>query len=159
EFFRASTDPRHTKVVYLLVLEGNDGEYGKKYYLLSQPVKEWTMKRASLAPFVKAMRLHLCINTDGNIFVWPIRLHHDSWSRSDSEVAAMAQSNWVRMYTPKNGRGHKCVVDKVIKDLPVFPTRPLLGKDGLIVEAFGTDFLICKTDHEVFIGLGERVSR
>src|SRR5207253_9893020 len=66
EFFRASTDPRHTKVVYLLVLEGNDGEYGKKYYLLSQPVKEWTMKRASLAPCVKAMSLHLCINTDRN---------------------------------------------------------------------------------------------
>lgn len=60
-----------------------------------------------VAEFAESVRLRLCVNRQGTVFLWPVKQPRDdqrgdSWRRSAAEAAAMAEAKWLRVSADMN---------------------------------------------------------
>jgi hypothetical protein len=82
-----------------------------------------------------------CVTSFGSMFIWPIRLVEgfgDSWCKSRLRIAAMAESQWVRV-PGSQGNGYTAVVSKKDHGEPKWQGANLdellaIAFDGRIVE-------------------------
>jgi hypothetical protein len=82
-----------------------------------------------------------CVTTFGSMFLWPIRLVEgfgDSWCKSKLRIAAMAESQWVRV-PGSQGNGYTAVVSRKDHGEPKWQGANLdelltIAFDGRVVE-------------------------
>jgi hypothetical protein len=82
-----------------------------------------------------------CVTTFGSMFIWPIRLTEgfgDSWCKSKLRIAAMAESQWVRV-PGSQGNGYIAVVSRKDHGEPKWQGANLdellaIAFDGRVVE-------------------------
>lgn len=87
--------------------------------------------------------LFTCINRQGTLFLWPIRIpngdgRHDHWSRSALEAAQMAESGWIRVVANMNLGGYELY--RANGDIPG-PDWPDLTFEEIIRIAFKDNFI------------------
>jgi hypothetical protein len=93
EWFRINPSPDYT--LDTLVMELKDS---RECYLIARTLRD----ELATEPTVSARRLHIALNRNGTVFLWPLRLpsaegRQDRWSESALLAAEAAKSNWVRL--------------------------------------------------------------
>ena len=75
---------------------------------------------------VTRRRLHLGVNRQGTVFLWPLRLsedgRNDAWARTALEAATMALRKWTRVQADMLMGGYRVALAK-IDVAPVWPTE------------------------------------
>lgn len=138
QFVRISTDPEHTLDCAILTLEGDDSPY-----LLSPSI-------ASLvAQDLKIVCLRLTIDRQGNVSLWPVPPIPDdgaenTWNSTQRQVAAMAETQWVRLSSNRAVGYYEAVVAQ--GDIPE-PIWPDLSFEEILTIAFGSTHVIEDRDH------------
>jgi hypothetical protein len=99
----------------------------------------WPGLSAEIIPTV----LLTCINRQGVLFLWSVRLpkgdgRHDHWSRSALEAAEMAQSGWVRMVANMSLGAYE--IYQANGDIPD-PEWPDISFERIIQIAFKDNFI------------------
>lgn len=86
EFFRVHPDPEWSIELVLFNWEKHD---------------EWHQVHpdlhASLRTDMKRVSLHCCINRADELFLWPIKIQNNSWSKSAFALAQEARESWIRI--------------------------------------------------------------
>jgi len=138
QFVRVSTDAEHALDCAILTLEGDDSPY-----LLSPSI-------ASLvAQDLKIVCLRLTIDRQGNVSLWPVPPMPDdgvenTWNSTQRQVAAMAETKWVRLSSNRAVVCYEAVVAQ--GDLPE-PIWPDLSFEEILTIAFGSTHVIEDRDH------------
>jgi hypothetical protein len=93
EWFQVNPSPGYTLDTLMLELKDS-----RECYLIA-PVL-WN--ELATEPTVSPRRLHVALNRDGTLFVWPLRLpradgRRDRWAESALEAAEAAKHDWVRL--------------------------------------------------------------
>ena len=93
EFFRVNPDPDY--VLDTVIFERENG-FDTETFMVAPEL------RPQLVDELKLVRLHLCVERRGTLFLWPLKLPGDSdagrsWRESALQVADVAQDHWVRM--------------------------------------------------------------
>lgn len=138
QFVRISTDPEHTLDCAILTLEGDDPPY-----LLSPSI-------ASLvAQDLKIVCLRLTIDRQGNVSLWPVPPIPDdgaenTWNSTQRQVAAMAETQWIRLSSNRAVGCYEAVVAQ--GDIPE-PIWPDLSFEEILSIAFGSTHVIEDRNH------------
>jgi hypothetical protein len=146
EFFRVNPDPAY--VIDGTVVEWESPTDGKQDYWLPPHLRPLAMNDA------KPVRVFVCMNKMGVLFLWPARIPSDgggrAWHESAFMIAEIAKANWVKMAGNRAAGAYEAF--KAAGDLgnPEWPDIPL---GELLKMAFGGERLITGPDHEVIRGL------
>jgi hypothetical protein len=94
--------------------------------------------------------LYLCINRDGAVFFWPIRMPDetgrlDAWNLSAHAAAARAQEKWTRIMSNRQAGMYDVLEASSLSDEPVWPSETI---DTLMRVAF-QGRIIDTMDHPV----------
>jgi hypothetical protein len=93
EWFRVNPSPDYT--LDTLVMELKETQ---ESYLVSRTLRD----ELATEPTVSPRRLHVALNRNGTVFLWPLRLppaegRQDRWSESALVAAEAAKTSWVRL--------------------------------------------------------------
>ena len=138
QFVRVSTDPEHRLDCAILKLEDDD-----RPYLLSPNI-------ASLVgQDLKIVSLRLTIDRQGNLSLWmvppiPENGAENTWNSTQRQVAAMAETKWVRLASNRAVGCYEAVVAQ--GDIPE-PIWPDLSFEDILDIAFGSTHVIEDRDH------------
>jgi hypothetical protein len=90
-------------------------------------------------------RLTLCFSRDSGLFLWPLKLPEqrkanqiDEWSQAALRIVKIAETQWVKMYTP---RGANCYSHKIGEGIKADPVWPSLSLNELAGRAFEGKYL------------------
>src|SRR5262245_44330216 len=83
--------------------------------------------------------MYACINRQGVVFLWPVRLpgadgRQLEWHRSAAEAAEMAMKRWVRVKANMNLGAYECFEASANIPEPVWPTG--LNCEQIVTVAF-----------------------
>jgi hypothetical protein len=139
EFFRVKNDSSLPFESLVLELKQE-----REIYLVAPEL--WLTLAKELTP--KA--LYLCINRDGAVFFWPIRLPNetggiDNWSKSAHAAASRAQEKWTRIMSNQQAGTYDVLEASSLSDEPVWPAESV---DVLMRVAF-QGRIIDSMDHPV----------
>jgi hypothetical protein len=137
-FVRVHPDKKYNQPAALLKLEDEE-----KPYLISESL------RSKLAQDVKIIILHLSIDRQGNIFLWPvppipIEGNENTWNQSQRQIAEMAKKQWLRL---SSNRVIGCYEPHPAKGVIPEPIWPNLSLDEVLHIAFGSMYIIDSLDH------------
>jgi hypothetical protein len=144
EFFRVHRD----YVVDMFVLEREDG-MDRETYLVQSNVQDLVL------PELRKVRLFVCINKRGTVFLWPVKLPREDvntgrrWQQSALQVAEQAKTLWVKMAGNKDLGAYEMFRAKGDLGEPQWPDK---SHRDLIEIAF-RDHLIDRSDHPVILEL------
>jgi hypothetical protein len=86
-------------------------------------------------------RLTLCLSRDSGLFLWPLRLPEqrranqiDEWSQAALRIVKLAETQWVKLYTPRGASCYSHKIGKGIKSEPSWPSLSLNELAGLAFE-------------------------
>jgi hypothetical protein len=90
-----------------------------------------------------------CINRQGVVFLWPVRLPDadgktNSWWTSARDAAERAMTQWLRVKAVKALGGYEQTVAENMTAEPEWPDLPFMN---LLEIAFGKDGIIRDVDH------------
>jgi hypothetical protein len=93
EWFQVNPSPGYTLDTLVMELKNS-----KECYLVSPTLRD----ELTTEPTVYPRRLHVALNRDGTVFIWPLRLpsadgRQDRWAESALAAAEAAKSDWVRL--------------------------------------------------------------
>jgi hypothetical protein len=138
DFIRVRPEPEFRDTFGLIQL-GDDREF----YLVTPPLP------GELVGEFAAHTVYTCINRQGTLFLWPIRLPDADGKQSEwhaaHEAAAQATKNWVRVTANRNLGAYEI---RVAASTVVDPEWPEYRFRDLLRVAFA-DHLIDRTDHPV----------
>src|SRR5271166_1706685 len=95
QFFRTNPDPAYTMIV--TILEYGPTDMDRETYLVDPAL--WDVLKGD----TRDAQLFLVADTDGNAFIWPIKLPREedgrgaSWAESALEMAGKAQREWIKI--------------------------------------------------------------
>ena len=149
EFFRVNPDPQYTRGPLWTVKD--DGEI----YILAPHLRD--------IPEVKKtqVRLHTCINPDGDVFLWPITIPGTSggsinkWHTTAINAAEVAKKRWVKLAISDRLRHYIVHEAEGAIDEPVWPALTL---DEMLKIAFcgrtilDIDHVVLKKKRGIFLG-------
>ena len=143
-FVRVHPDKEYHYDAALLKLESEE-----KPYLVSQSVVN------VIAQDVKIVVLHLAIDRQGNIFLWPvppkpIEGNENTWNQSQRQIAEMAKTHWVRL---SSNTSIGCYEGYPAKGEIPDPTWPSLSLDEILNIAFGSSHIIDSLNHPALLKL------
>jgi hypothetical protein len=106
--------------------------------------------RASVPELVRAIRLHLGVDTKGNFYLIPLPLPNDTgiwnpWHRSLAEVLTMAMGKWLRISANQATGSYDAFVARGHLSEPAWPEKTM---EALIEIAF-RDRIIADSSHPV----------
>ncbi|MGO9326022.1 MAG: hypothetical protein ACLP07_15815 [Terracidiphilus sp.] len=97
-FFRVCTDPE-SRAYGVNVLEGTMG----KLSIVTQDIVD---QNADVAARVKSRNLYVCINHNGDFFVWPVGNDGSLWSQSALKAIQVAEKQWLRIHPNGFAQGY-----------------------------------------------------
>jgi hypothetical protein len=141
EFFRVNPDPDY--VLDTVIFERENG-FDNETFMVAPEL------HSMLVAELKLVRLHLCVERRGTLFLWPLKLPTSdsdagrSWRESALQVADVAKDHWVRMVGNKTLGAYDLF--KAGGDLgsPEWPDKSL---NDLCRIAFGKRY-IASIDHD-----------
>jgi hypothetical protein len=144
-FFRVHPGPEWSTDAGLLLVRIDKGEVA--YLLDSALVNAGAVPQDQIKPVM----LFTCMTRDKVLFLWRCRLNphanrSDEWARTSLEIAAKAQTTWVRMFSNMALGAFECEELRVAEDEPAWPTTVDFAK--LLSIGF-KDKLIEDPDHLV----------
>lgn len=142
EFFRVRPDPGYT--VDWFVLERNDEMTRETFWVTDE-------FRGELLDELRPVRIFVCMNKHGTVFLWPAKLPTpDSsigrrWSESALEIAEFAKSSWVKLVGKRDLGAYEMFKARGDLGEPAWPDKTL---SELLRIGF-KDRLINSLDHPV----------
>ena len=118
EFFRVHPE----YVLDTLILEREDG-IDRETYLVAPEVQDLVMHE------LRKVRLFVCINKRGTVFMWPAKLPRDdtdrggAWARTALQVAEQAKGLWVKMWGNRDLGAYEMVRAKGDLGDPQWPEK------------------------------------
>jgi hypothetical protein len=138
DFVRVHPDPAYRLEVGLIELKDD-----REVYLVSPSVAH------DLAGEFKPYTVYTCINRQGVVRLWPVRIPDDGrvleWHRSAAEAAQRAVTQWVRVKANTSIGAYEMYIAESVKTEPEWPE---LSFHELLRIAF-RDRLIDRLDHPV----------
>jgi hypothetical protein len=147
EFFRVNPDPEMTVDAFILEFEGGNDRKAD-YFVPPFPGVQAACEQAGGQAF-KAVRLVVCMNKWGSMFVWAPRLPDDrqqKWHTTALLGMEAAKTHWVRLQADMRASMYK--MDRAVADMgePQWPEGDL---GSILKLAFGADYTITSIDHPV----------
>lgn len=140
-FIRINENPEFTMDAGILEIK----EEGENYIVSPDLIPQ-------LSNEVVIKRLHVAINRQNSLFIWPIRLPNsegkiDDWNRSALSIAELAKRDWVRVVSNRNIGMYESLIAAYKENIPE-PEWPEESFEKIIQAAF-KDRIISTLDHIV----------
>ena len=141
-FVRVHPDPEYQLVTTVIELKDERGEF----YLVLPCMREALLGESTFG----MRRFCVAINTQGVVFLWPLKLPHssgrtDDWSRSSAEAAEMAMKNWVRVQSNMSSNSYEVFLATGALADPVWPSQTMRQ----LLEIAFRDRVIESPDHPI----------
>jgi hypothetical protein len=135
-YFRAHTE-LHRNVRMLEIKNGAD----RGFYLVAAGARSLLQSEEHDDIQLFPARLTLCLSRDSGLFLWPLRLPEqrkanqlDEWSQSALRIVKLAETQWVKLYTPRGANCYSYKVGEGIKAEPSWPSLTMNEIAGLAFE-------------------------